>query len=82
MSNLFPKVAAESSNDAETQRKTLMSMVFPPGAAPDNSPLHVICCNDTCSFTWTGAEHINQDIFECRSGSVALLWTPLFHYSD
>ena len=60
------RVAAESSNDAPTQRKTLMSMVFPPGAPADNSPLHVICCNDTCSFTWTGAEHINQDIFECR----------------
>jgi hypothetical protein len=30
------------------------------GSQPDSSPLHVICCNDTCSFTWTGAEHINQ----------------------
>lgn len=36
------------------------SMLFPPGSAPDHSPLHVLCCNDTCSFTWTGAEHINQ----------------------
>ncbi|XP_074027095.1 E3 ubiquitin-protein ligase hyd isoform X3 [Leptinotarsa decemlineata] len=42
-------------------------MVFPKGSNPDHSPLHVICCNDTCSFTWTGAEHINQDIFECRT---------------
>lgn len=40
-----------------TQR---MSMIFPPGSNPDHSPLHVLCCNDTCSFTWTGAEHINQ----------------------
>ena len=39
-----------------------MSMIFPSGTSPENSPLHVICCNDTCSFTWTGAEHINQDI--------------------
>ena len=54
------KVAEESSNDLETQKKTLMSMIFPVGSAPDNSPLYVICCNDTCSFTWTGAEHINQ----------------------
>eukprot|EP00095_Tigriopus_kingsejongensis_P009543 maker-scaffold114_size351134-snap-gene-1.12 protein:Tk09543 transcript:maker-scaffold114_size351134-snap-gene-1.12-mRNA-1 annotation:"e3 ubiquitin-protein ligase hyd" len=61
------KVALDCSNDPETQKKTLMSMVFPPGSGPDNSPLHVICCNDTCSFTWTGAEHINQDIFECRT---------------
>lgn len=61
------KVALECSNDRETQKKTLLSMVYPSGSAPDNSPLHVICCNDTCSFTWTGAEHINQDIFECRT---------------
>ena len=60
-------VAVESSNDEQTQKKTLMSMVFPPGSPADSSPLHVICCNDTCSFTWTGAEHINQDIFECRT---------------
>ncbi|KAJ8888556.1 hypothetical protein PR048_008047 [Dryococelus australis] len=46
---------------AEQQHRALVaSMVYPPGSAPDDSPLHVICCNDTCSFTWTGAEHINQ----------------------
>ena len=61
------RVARESSNDEYTQKKTLMSMVFPEGSPPESSPLHVICCNDTCSFTWTGAEHINQDIFECRT---------------
>ncbi|XP_058822733.1 E3 ubiquitin-protein ligase hyd isoform X2 [Topomyia yanbarensis] len=43
------------------------SMIFPPGSAPDQSPLGTLCCNDTCSFTWTGADHINQDIFECRT---------------
>ncbi|KAL9698315.1 hypothetical protein quinque_001756 [Culex quinquefasciatus] len=32
-----------------------------------HSPLGILCCNDTCSFTWTGADHINQDIFECRT---------------
>eukprot|EP00096_Caligus_rogercresseyi_P012405 TRINITY_DN5185_c0_g1_i1.p1 TRINITY_DN5185_c0_g1~~TRINITY_DN5185_c0_g1_i1.p1 ORF type:complete len:2971 (-),score=851.59 TRINITY_DN5185_c0_g1_i1:151-9063(-) len=61
------KVARESSNDRATIKKTLMSMVFPEKASPDSSPLHVICCNDTCSFTWTGEDHINQDIFECRT---------------
>lgn len=35
-------------------------MIFPKGSSPDHSPLHVLCCNDTCSFTWTGTEHINQ----------------------
>lgn len=42
-------------------------MILPLDASPDLSPLFVTCCNDTCSFTWTGAEHINQDIFECRT---------------
>ncbi|CAH1099387.1 unnamed protein product, partial [Psylliodes chrysocephalus] len=42
-------------------------MIFPKASNPDHSPLHVLCCNDTCSFTWTGAEHINQNIFECRT---------------
>ncbi|XP_044743814.1 E3 ubiquitin-protein ligase UBR5 isoform X2 [Chrysoperla carnea] len=42
-------------------------MIFPTGSQPDHSPLHVLCSNDTCSFTWTGPEHINQDIFECRT---------------
>ena len=54
------RVAKDSSNDEETQRKTLMACLFPDNSPPDNSPLYVVCCNDTCSFTWTGAEHINQ----------------------
>lgn len=37
-----------------------MEMICPSGTNPDDSPLYVLCCNDTCSFTWTGAEHINQ----------------------
>uniref|UniRef100_S4RBH7 Ubiquitin protein ligase E3 component n-recognin 5 n=1 Tax=Petromyzon marinus TaxID=7757 RepID=S4RBH7_PETMA len=48
-------------------RDDFMSMICPTGTNPDDSPLYVLCCNDTCSFTWTGAEHINQDIFECRT---------------
>lgn len=48
-------------------KTALNAMIYPPGSNPDHNPLHVLCCNDTCSFTWTGAEHINQDIFECRT---------------
>ncbi|XP_018648366.1 putative ubiquitin--protein ligase edd [Schistosoma mansoni] len=33
----------------------------------DDSPLFQLCYNDTCSFTWTGPDHIRQDIFECRT---------------
>lgn len=53
-------------SDPETiakAKEVLASMIYPTGSNPDYNPLHVICCNDTCSFTWTGAEHINQVIY-------------------
>ena len=53
--------AAASANDV------MMSMLYPAGSRADDSPLYVTVVNDTCSFTWTGDEHINQDIFECRT---------------
>ena len=61
------RISQRTSTDTETQQKILMSMLYPRGSNPDDSPLHLLCCNDTCSFTWTGAEHINQDIFECKT---------------
>ena len=61
------KIAQRGAPDSEAQQKLLMSMLYPRGSNPDDSPLHLLCCNDTCSFTWTGAEHINQDIFECKT---------------
>ena len=54
------RISKERSPDPDVQKKIMMSMIYPPGSLPDDSPLHVLCCNDTCSFTWTGAEHINQ----------------------
>ncbi|GAB0097413.1 E3 ubiquitin-protein ligase hyd [Sergentomyia squamirostris] len=60
---LFDMIMQISNGDATLRD----SMIFPPGSNPDQSPLYVLCCNDTCSFTWTGADHINQDIFECRT---------------
>lgn len=44
-----------------------MEMICPSGTNPDDSPLYVLCCNDTCSFTWTGAEHINQVGWSART---------------
>lgn len=38
----------------------LTAAVFPIGSRADDSPLFLLCMNDTCSFTWTGDEHINQ----------------------
>ncbi|XP_034475601.1 E3 ubiquitin-protein ligase hyd [Drosophila innubila] len=52
-------------SEQDTQLKD--AMIFPSGSPADQSPLHVICYNDTCSFTWTGADHINQNIFECKT---------------
>uniref|UniRef100_A0A8C9R671 E3 ubiquitin-protein ligase UBR5 n=1 Tax=Scleropages formosus TaxID=113540 RepID=A0A8C9R671_SCLFO len=59
--------AAQKIAKANSLHITDLYMICPPGTNPDDSPLYVLCCNDTCSFTWTGAEHINQDIFECRT---------------
>ncbi|KAK3087035.1 hypothetical protein FSP39_000732 [Pinctada imbricata] len=57
-----------STNDkGEQDRGMLMSMLYPTGSSLDNSPLQMLCCNDTCSFTWTGRDHIKQDIFECKT---------------
>ncbi|KAL4218424.1 E3 ubiquitin-protein ligase ubr5 [Mactra antiquata] len=61
------KRVSTNKDSEDTDKNSMMSMLYPTGSSLDNSPLHVLCCNDTCSFTWTGAEHINQDIFECRT---------------
>lgn len=60
---LFNVILQVSNGDATLRD----AMIFPPGSAPDQSPLYILCCNDTCSFTWTGADHINQDIYECKT---------------
>lgn len=65
--DVIHRVARENGLDSESERRAVTQMVFPRGSNPDDCPLHVLCYNDTCSFTWTGAEHINQDIFECRT---------------
>jgi E3 ubiquitin-protein ligase EDD1 len=44
----------------QVDKEMFLSMLCPAGSGLDNSPLQVVCCNDTCSFTWTGDEHINQ----------------------
>ncbi|XP_041422518.1 E3 ubiquitin-protein ligase UBR5 isoform X11 [Xenopus laevis] len=61
------KIAKAEANSSEKEEDIFKGMICPPGTNSDDSPLYVLCCNDTCSFTWTGAEHINQDIFECRT---------------
>lgn len=58
--------AARQATSASSET-LLKALIFPGDSPPDDNPLYVLCCNDTCSFTWTGAEHVNQDIFECRT---------------
>ncbi|XP_038209535.1 E3 ubiquitin-protein ligase hyd [Zerene cesonia] len=57
--------AIRACSEADEMQRS--AAIFPPNAHPDHSPLLVLCCNDTCSFTWTGQDHINQDIFECKT---------------
>lgn len=60
----------------EVQRS---AAIFPPNASPDHSPLLVLCCNDTCSFTWTGQEHINQ---VSHVGFLILFFEPQLNFLD
>ena len=52
--------SALSNEGKDVTFEALRPMIFPVGCQPDDSPLLMVCANDTCSFTWTGAEHINQ----------------------
>lgn len=36
--------------------ETLLISLPPCSLSSDDSPLYVVCCNDTCSFSWTGRE--------------------------
>ncbi|CAF0766114.1 unnamed protein product, partial [Didymodactylos carnosus] len=57
-----------SSINRSEYQSILMKMIYPSDSTNfDDSPLYTICTNDTCSFTWTGEDHINQDIFECKT---------------
>lgn len=60
-------ISQEDNSDPEHIQRLFASMIFPHGTNLDNNPLYMLCANDTCSFTWTGAQHINQDIFECKT---------------
>ena len=41
-------------------KQLLTSMLYPPDCHHDDNPVFVLVRNDTCSFTWTGEEHIQQ----------------------
>ncbi|KAH8852577.1 E3 ubiquitin-protein ligase [Schistosoma japonicum] len=47
--------------------QSVLDFFSPASQKLDDSPLFQLCYNDTCSFTWTGPDHIRQDIFECRT---------------
>ena len=63
---LFTK-ALELANQTEDVEAELQRYIYPAGSPADMNPLYVLCCNDTCSFTWTKDNHINQDIYECKT---------------
>ena len=39
----------------------LMEYIYPANSPLDHNPIYVLCCNDTCSYTWTKEKHINQE---------------------
>lgn len=60
-------IRPESQTTSQFSYSPLMKYLFPPSSCLDDSPLFMLCYNDTCSFTWTGPNHIRLDIFECRT---------------
>jgi len=52
----------------EEALKAFRLMIYPEDHHnKDDNPLHMLCSNDVCSFTWTGKNHIKQVIFECQT---------------
>ena len=60
--------AVDEASRSSSSSSLLLRMIYPlTSTHSDYSPLYTICTNDTCSFTWTGEEHISQAIFECKT---------------
>lgn len=66
-SELGIKIVEDSSISNYDRDLSFTNMIYPLHSPIDQSPLYMLCSNDTCSFTWTGDHHITQDIFECRT---------------
>ena len=52
------KQLVEDSGSTEGDHAQLMEYLYPSNSPLDHNPLYVLCCNDTCSFTWTKDRHI------------------------
>lgn len=64
---IYNTIISICGSSTSQNKEQFMAMICPNNTDPDMSPLQMLCCNDTCSFTWTGTKHINQDIFECKT---------------
>uniref|UniRef100_A0A0N5BRZ1 E3 ubiquitin-protein ligase UBR5 n=1 Tax=Strongyloides papillosus TaxID=174720 RepID=A0A0N5BRZ1_STREA len=51
----------------KNSKNSFMPYIFPVGSKPDDNPMFILAYNDVCSFTWTGENHIHQDIYECKT---------------
>ncbi|RDD37597.1 E3 ubiquitin-protein ligase UBR5 [Trichoplax sp. H2] len=60
-------LAKELAEKQDDSKEVLRQIICPSETTTDCSPIYNICLNDCCSFTWTGTEHINQDVYECRT---------------
>ena len=65
--NVLFKKAYELANQTDEPEEDLIRYIYPAGSPLDHNPLYVLCCNDTCSYTWTRDKHIYQDIYECKT---------------
>lgn len=64
---MVDETALEEGLDDDTSHTNMMEYLYPSNSPLDHNPMYVLCCNDTCSYTWTKEKHINQDIYECKT---------------
>lgn len=59
MEEKYATVANPCGEDISVNTKTVDSLVmdylYPPNSHLDDSPLFILCLNDVCTYTWTGA---------------------------
>ncbi|KAI0980945.1 hypothetical protein GJ496_001098 [Pomphorhynchus laevis] len=69
--DIFDKIL-DISQSRDDKGEFTRKAIFPISTStnPDDCPLYVLCCNDNCSYTWTGDEHINQSVFKCYTCNI------------
>ena len=69
----YPELATgkQASVNARTVDSLAMDILYPAGSNPDDSPLFLLCLNDVCTYTWTGARKQNESRFSSKTKEIS-----------